>query len=423
MPQLLETLRAQFTETSDQVRALSDEIASNEDGVATDDQAANLETLSTTLEGLGPRIEQARALADRMHAGAELLAGVPNVSGSLDRVRSTNVELSEFMSWGEYARALANGDVAAPTADAIDRMMLLGEMTARERMVDHARAIVDSTTANTAGILPPAWLTNIVDYLGILRPTISAFSTQPLPSSGMTVNFPTVTVRPLVGKQTTEKTDVSSRATTIVAGSAAVATYGGGEDISVQVIQRTDPSYLAIVNELYAEELATKEDADAATTLVAAVPAGGANNLTLSAATNGSDINKQLAAAGKQILSVRGNLDTFVMGLDLWAYVVGAADSTGRPLFPTTGPNNPVGQSAINVSTGNARGLTFVADPNMAATVGVAGDSRAFTSMLGGVQTMRADNPQKLGTDYAVFEFAAFAVRRPSALVKFTLGA
>lgn len=421
--QLLETLRGQFTDVSDQVRALSDEISANTDGVATDEQAQNLETLNTTLEGLGPRIEQARAMADRMHAGAELLAGVPNVSGALDRARSTNVELGEFLTWGEYARALATGDVSAPVAESIDRMMLLGEMAQRDRLVDRSRAFADQVTANVTGILPPAWLTNIVDLLGVMRPTITAFSTQPLPASGMTINFPTVTVRPLVGKQTAEKTDIPSRATVIVPGNAAVSTYGGGEDVSVQVIQRTEPAYLAIVNELYAEEMATKEDTDAAAALVAAVPAGAGNNLTLSGATNGSDINKTLAAAGKQMLSVRGTFDTFVMGVDLWAYIVGSADATGRPLFPTVGPSNPVGQSAVNAATGNARGVTFVADANMAPTVGVAGDSRAFTSMLSGVQTMRADNPSKLGVDFAVFEFVAFAVRRPSALVKITLGA
>jgi HK97 family phage major capsid protein len=334
-----------------------------------------------------------------------------------------NVELAEYRTWGDYARALAAGEVPAATIDVMDRIMLDGEMAARDRLVDHRRALADAVTGNVAGILPPAWLTNIVDYIGTARPLISAFSSAPLPPSGMTVNFPQVTVRPSVAKQATQKTQVSSTATTIVAGSANVNTYGGGEDVSVQTIQRTDPSYLAIVNELYAEQMSVAEDTDACTTVVAAVPVGTANNLTLSLATNGSDINKQLAAAGKQILSVRGNFDTFVMDLNLWAYVVGAADTTGRPLFPDNGPMNPVGSSAVNVATGEARGLMFVADPNMPANTGVAGDSRAFTSLLGGVQTLRVDNPAQLGVDFAVFEFAAWAVRRPSALVKFTLGA
>jgi HK97 family phage major capsid protein len=423
MPDLLDIHRDTFNRLTDQVRALEAEIAENEDGAASDEQTASLELLQGQLDQVVPRIEAARARADRMHAGAELLTGTPNVGSALDRVRTTHVELSEFQTWGEYARALANGDVSPVAATAIDRMIVSLEGEARGRVIEGSRALVDQTTANLAGILPPSWLTDIVDFYGIMRPLISAFSTRPLPASGLTVNFPQVTVRPLVAKQTTEKGAVPSRATTIVAGSAAVSTYGGGEDVSVQAIQRTDPAYLAIVNELYAEQAAIVMDTDACTTVISAVPAGANNNLTLSLATNGSDINKALATAGKTILNARANFDTFVMGTDLWAYVVGAADTTGRPLFPTVGPVNPVGQSAVNAATGNARGVAFVADPNMAPANGVAGDSRAFTTMLGGLQTLQANNPAQIGIDFAVFEFAAFAVRRPSALVKFTLGA
>jgi len=417
--QLLETLRGQFTETTDQIRAIEAEVAENPDGLPTDEQAASLESLNEALERVGPQIEHARARADRMNAGAELLAGVPNVDSALQGVRAVSHELHEFQTWGDYARALAAGQVAVPTIDALDRITREYEQQQRGR-IDGRRALVDQTTANLGGILPPTWLKDIVDFIGTARPLISAFSSRPLPPSGMTVNFPQVTVRPLTGKQTAEKGATASRATTIVAGSAPVSTYGGGEDVSVQAIQRTDPSYLAIVNELYAEQMAINMDTDACALVIggATGPAG-----ALSAALKGADIAGVLAAAGKAALAAHATLDTWVMGLDVWAYVVGAADTTGRPLFPNVGPANPVGDSMVTSATGNARGLTFVADPNMAATKSVAGDSRAFTSLLGGVQTLRADNPAQLGVDFAVYEFAAFALRRPSALTVITLGA
>jgi HK97 family phage major capsid protein len=420
MPALMETLRSQFTDTHDAIRSLQAEIADQPDALPSDEQAANLDTLNTTLETLGPRIEQARAMEDRMHAGAEHLAGVQSAGPVLDRLRSVSHELHEFPTWGDYSRALAGGDVAVSTIDALDRMTRDLEHAARSRIVEGQRALVDQTTANLTGILPPNWLTDIVDFIGIMRPLVSAFSTRPLPPSGMTVNFPQVTVRPQVAKQATQKGAIASRATVIVPGSANVSTYGGGEDVSVQAIQRTDPAYLAIVNELYAEEMATSMDVDACALAISAAtgPPG-----ALSGALKGADIAGVLAAAGKAAMSAHANLDTWVMGLDVWAYVVGAVDTAGRPLFPNVGPSNPVGSSTVDSATGNARGLTFVADPNMAPTKSVAGDSRALTSMLGGVQTLRADNPGQLGVDFAVFEFAAFAVRRPQALVVITLGA
>jgi hypothetical protein len=417
---LLETLRGQFTETTDAIRATEAEVVANADGLPTDEQAANLETLNDTLERLGPRIEAARATADRMSAGAELLAGVPNVDGALAGMRAVSTELHDYPTWGDYARALAGGEVSDGTVNALDRLTRDLEGTQRSRVAGHARALVDQTTANLTGILPPTWLTDIVDFIGTARPCVSAFSTRPLPASGMSITFPTVTVRPLIGKQTAEKGPVASRATVIVPGTAPVDTYGGGEDVSVQAIQRTDPSYLAIVNELYAEQMALSMDVVACTSVLngAAGPAQ-----TLSLAAKGADIAGVLAATGKAILNAHANFDTWVMGLDVWAYVVGSVGTDGRPLFPSVGPSNPVGTSTVDSATGNARGVTFVADPNMAPASSIAGDSRAFTSLLGGVQTLRADNPAQLGVDFAVYEFAAFALRRPSALVKITLGA
>lgn len=414
---LLEHLRTQFADLTDLIRAAEAEVVENPDGLPTDEQAANLADLNTQLEALTPRLEAARATQDRMSAGAELLAGAPgNVEGALSRVRAVNTELAEFPTWGDYARACAAGEVAEPVAEALDRLTRDLEGSQRARIMGHARALVDQTTANLTGILPPTWLTDIVDFIGTSRPMVSAFSSRPLPASGMTVNYPQVTVRPQVGKQAAQKTDIPSRATVIVPGSSNVVTYGGGEDVSVQAIQRTEPAYLAIVNELYAEEMATLMDADAAAIGLAA--AGGSETI----APDGTDLAATLAAIGKQIMAAHGTFDTWVMGLDVWAAVVGAADGDGRPLFPNIGPSNPVGTAAVNSATGNARGVQFVADPNMAPGESLAGDSRAFTSMLGGVQTLRADNPAKLGVDFAVYEFAAFAVRRPDALVKVTLG-
>src|SRR5262249_6730165 len=141
-------------------------------------------------------------------------------------------------------------------------------------------------------------------------------------------------------------------------------TYGGGEDVSVQTIARTSPEYLSIVNELYAEQMATAMDTDACTQVIAGATGTPA---TISAAAKGADVTATLATVGKTIMVARANFDTWVMAPDVWQLVVGAADTTGRPLFPNLGPNNAVGSSTVDSPTGTARGLTFVADPNMAA--------------------------------------------------------
>jgi hypothetical protein len=113
--------------------------------------------------------------------------------------------------------------------------------------------------------------------------------------------------------------------------------------------------------------------------------------------------------------------DTLVVSVEMWAAFAGAEDTEGRPLFPNIGGANPVGASSIDSTAGNARGMTFVIDPNMAPNTGIMGARQGFTSMLGAVQTLSGDNVSKLGRDYAVFRFATFLVRRPDAMVKLTV--
>jgi HK97 family phage major capsid protein len=406
---LLDRLREQFNATQEQVRALTDEMAEAE--APTDEQTANLAALSAELEGLMPRIEQASAMANRMSGAAELLTGVP---GDLDaRLRATHRApvIDNFDSFGAFARARANGEVQADALESIERMLGTAE---------HARAFVDVTTADVPGLLPPAWLRDIAQFIGNSRPFITAFDTRPLPPSGMTVNYPNITQRPQVGKQAAEKTDIASRKTTVATAAAAVETYGGGEDVSVQVLQRTDPSYLSLMLELYAEQMSMVMDTAAIASAAAVIAAG--NKLTLSLAAP-AGINQKLADGAALIFKANAVPQVFVAGLDVWKYLTGSADTAGRPLFPDVGPSNPVGTASLDSTTGTARGLSFFVDPNMVATKAYMGARAAFTTLLGGVQTLSADNPSKLGRDYAVFEFVAFLPRRPDALVEYTLGA
>lgn len=417
---LLDRLRGEYNDLQTEIREIDADFASRDaDSPPTEAEQDNYRALNDAMEALVPRIETESARAQRMVKGAELLNAVPSGAGlaaTLDATRARGMA-AEATTFGEWVRARANGDVAPDAVEDYLRATVALETAPRG---DHSRAFVDQITSNLGGILPPAWLTDIMEFVGTARPFVEAFSAIPLPDTGMTVTYPTVTTRPQVGKQATQKTDVASRATTITATPASVETYGGGEDVAIQVLQRTDPAYLGIVLELYAEEMAAATDAAAITAALAAITGG--NELALSAAAP-KNIGAQLVAGAKLIYANRGVPNAFVMGLDVWAFIAGAADADGRPLFPDSSPANPVGSSDITSTSGVARGLNWVVDPNMPPTKAVMGWDRAFTSMLGGVQTLAADVPSKLGRDFAVYEFASFAVRRPAALVEYTLGA
>jgi HK97 family phage major capsid protein len=411
MPSVLDRLRTEYTTAQDRYRAV-EALAADEDRDPTDAEQAELDQLAERLRGLQPRIVGQTELERTLAAGNEALAGLPSVPvpGRPARREAQAPRPAErYRSWGEYAQAVAMGDVSREDRAAIDTSTL-------DYLIEHARAFVDVTTADVPGIVPPVWIRTIADTISAAQPFVQAFSQLPLPDSGMTLTYPAIATRPLVGKQTAEKTEVPSRKTTITPHTANVATYGGGEDVSVQVLQRTDPSYLGLMLDLYAEAMALVVNTDAITAALAAITAP-----AVDLGADATGYNAALAQAAADVLTnSRLMPDTLVVSVDMWQAFAGASDPDGRPLFPNVAPSNPVGSSSLDSTTGNARGLTFVVDPMMPANTGVLGARAAFTSLLGAVQTLSADNVAKLGRDYAVFRFAAFITRRPDALVKLT---
>lgn len=408
MPGLLDRLRTQYTSAQDRYRALESLIA-DADRDPTEVEQGELDNLSASMRTLQPRIIEATELERSLTAGMQALATVP--AGALPAARPEQQRLpapsvnpaDRFRSWGDYARAVAMGDVPAEERQEVERF-------ATDYGIERARALVDVTTADVPGLVPPIWIRTIADTISAAQPFITAFSQLPLPDSGMTLTYPMINTRPLVGKQAAEKTDIPSRKTNITSATAQVVTYGGGEDVSVQVLQRTDPSYLSLMLDLYAEAMAIVCNTDAINGAL------GAFGASIGIGTDPAGWNQALADVVKGILAdSRIMPDTFVMGVDMWAAFAGASDPDGRPLFPNASPMNPLGSSSLDSTAGNVRGMTFVVDPMMTPDSGIIASRSAFTSLLGAVQTLSADNVSKLGRDYAVFRFATFIIRRPDA--------
>lgn len=420
MPGVLDQLRSTYTTTQERYRSLEALVTADGHDI-TELEQTELDSMAESLRSMQPRIENAVELERSLAAGTSAFNNVPitvpaHQGGGGGGRRQPN-PMERFRSWGDYAHALAvPGEVPPEIWQPMQELMLASEL----RQPDVFRAVVDVLTTDVPGLVPPAYITSIAETINASRPFIDVFSSLPLPDTGMVLNYPQITQRPLVGKQTTQKTDVASRKTTVSQATASVVTYGGGEDVSVQVLQRTDPSYLTLMLQLYAEQMAIVMDTDIITQAEAAITT---SVITLSAAAPAA-WNKLLAdAIAAMFQASRMFPDTFIMGSALWGAFAGASDTTGRPLFPNVNAMNPVGQMSFTDPTGNVRGLTVAVDANMTASHGVLGNSLAFTTFVGGYQTMNVNNPTKLGIDYAVFEFAAFAARRPDAAIKILLGA
>lgn len=400
----LDTLRNEIAELTDQARALT-ETESGEPVELDEAGEEALRSLTDSIETKTKAAERLRSINDVVGHAQDILSGQSHEL-KIDGRPAGPSDVSRTMSFGEYAQLAAKGELPTDEIHDVQRAMAF-------------RALAAQDTSNAAGILPPAWLTDIVDFIGVSRPFISAFDQRPLPDSGLTINYPRVTTKPSAAAQSAENAEVSSTATVITNNSVDVDTYGGGESLSVQMVERTDPGYLAIVMELYAEEMAVTANVAAHTAALAAITQ--TSNIDGTTNTAGQDINAAFANAAKQVHSARlGGPDTLVMGLDVWEWLAGAADSDGRPLFPNSGGSNPVGSAQIT-GGGMVSNLGWVVDPTMPAAKAVLGNRRAFSSFLGPVRTLGADVPATLSKDYAVYQYGAFAIRRPDALVEMTL--
>tara|TARA_R110000787_G_scaffold26283_3_gene73574 strand:- start:4446 stop:5981 length:1536 start_codon:yes stop_codon:yes gene_type:complete len=130
--------------------------------------------------------------------------------------------LSEFRSFGEYTKAVYSGDT-------------------------ENRALDVQTLADAPGLVPPQWLRDIKGVLDRGRPCISALG-GPLSASGagLTINWPYFDgdLSAIVAAQAAENDEVNSVDIDIKKGTVNLATYAAGSRLTMQVIERTDPSYV-----------------------------------------------------------------------------------------------------------------------------------------------------------------------------------
>lgn len=305
-----------------------------------------------------------------------------------------------FPTFGHYARAVYEASQrdgeTSPAIAAYTRALRTG--IARRR-----RALADGVTGDVTSVVRDAWVDEVIDLVASVTPTLSAFASRPLPASGMTVSQPKMTQRPLVGVQAAEKTEVDTRKLTLGLESWEVATYAGGNDLSVQLLERADIDVLNEYMRYFAIEMGEALNAAAVTSVLAAAVA--TNNAVEMV---GTDFNAAVIAASKPILTALHRLPTVcLLSVDMWEVLGNAVDGDGRPLYPGISPTNPIGSFNVTEASGNVRGLSYSVEPELTGTTAVLGVADAWVSRRGGMRTLTADVPAKLGRDVAVYEYAA----------------
>ena len=333
----------------------------------------------------------------------ELRAEVSRLANILDRVDAKVVrEPNLFANMKDYLLTFnrASKHDAAAVEKIAKHVAYVEAAAAAEGF-----ALDTADTTDAAGLVPDYLSAQIIGLIDNDRPTVEAFEKIDAGPYGMSVVLPKVTVKPDVDAQSSEFDEPASTAMDIANASFALETYAGAGSVSVQVIERSQPSYVdRLVAEL-AGVYATRTDAAFNAALVAGV---GTN--TAIVADLGADAAATYAAilvgVGEVAADIKRPANRLVVGTTRWVELMSLLDTTERPLLAT--PDglavNPQG-----TAEGDAwrfryfPGLVGIHDPHAAAASCLIGWSGAAASAETAQQQVRAVQVSVLGMDIGVW--------------------
>ena len=276
----------------------------------------------------------------------------------------------------------------------------------------YTRALADQITTNNPGVMVSGGLGSVKGIIEARRPAINAWGREALSGAGMSVDWPYFNgdLSTIVGVQAAQKTEITSVRVDLLKGTTAIKTYAGGSDLSLQLLRRSDPSYLdayvRILNAAYAvvTENAFVNDIEATAGLVL-------QTITWASATE-DQILAALGAASSAILTKTGAPAEF--GL--------AAPDVFLALISKVKPVNA--QNAIG--TGTAAGTLapvisgiriYQSAAVNAGNMLVSNESTASWHEDGPFQ-IDDDDVAKLGRNVAVWGMGATAVYFPTAIYR-----
>ena len=314
------------------------------------------ETQSTTESEAIVETQAPEAVTPEAPAAETVEASRPTVKATSPYITST--VRHGITSMGKYTEhkvkaALGNDDSKLWVSAAEDRSMLTAS----------------DTLSNNGAFNPIQYLQNFVSNTNFGRPAIDAVTRQAAPASGLQINIPAMitsagggsSTAPTVAANTIgdapSDTPMTSAYTTMT-----LSRYAGQQTIDLSLIERSDPVFfdqLAIQLQR-AYLLAT----DAA--MIAALTAGGTQAATTAGTSAGliSFISTEAPAAyaGSSYFA-----ENIIANTNWWSTLIGAVDTTGRPIYNAINPYNAAGQSAPTSIKGNVLGLSLYVDKNVTA--------------------------------------------------------
>jgi HK97 family phage major capsid protein len=345
-------------------------------------------------------VEETRTRAAASRAALQRGAP-PDRTGEAPATRETAAE-RPYATFAQYARdALITR---------VDRIGAIVGPELRQRAAERLEraAQVHTLTSDVPGLIPDQHIAQIFEVINTARPVVASSRQIGLTSGKLT--WPSITGRPTVAKQVTEKTNPAYSNMTVIMREQVADTYLGAGNLSWQTINWSSPDALRLFFDLMAEAYAEQTESATCTVLDAAASSGG---------TVGSDDlagwMAAIAAAAGQVRAAGGRANAIYLDAVTGYHLLGLV-AVENPVFLTVGPGS------LGDATGNMGGLRFVVSDGFAAATAIVGDSTKLlcAETPGAPVEMRAVEPSIGGLEVGVIGAFAAVAALPGAFVQLT---
>jgi HK97 family phage prohead protease len=290
----------------------------------------------------------------------------------------------------------------------------------------YVTAADDSFSTNPA-FSPTQYLSEFPTNTRFGTPAIDACSRGVLPASGMTINVPSLVtsaggqsgVAPVVTVEA-EAGAVQNTGMVTEYLTGTINKYSGMNTLSIELLERSDPNfYNELTTQLQNAYLKTLD-----TTVLAALITAGTVATTAQAATSAGIIGYTSEAARLVYEATGYFANNYIANGSQWQLLLGASDTTGRPIYSASQPMNAAGLTQPGSIRGNVLGLDLYVDKNFAATTTVDDSAiilapEAFTVYSSPTAYMSVNVVSNLQVQVAIYGYMATIAKMPKGIIRY----
>jgi hypothetical protein len=288
----------------------------------------------------------------------------------------------------------------------------------------------DDSFATNPGFNPTQYLSEFPTNTRFGTPAIDACSSGILPQNGMTINVPSLVtsegggtgVAPVVTVEL-EAGAVQNTGMETAYLTGTVSKFAGMNTISIELLERGfgDGNFFSeLTNQLQNAYLKTID-----TTVLSRLIAAGQYSSGCDADSSG--IIEFASDAARKVYEATGYFaNNYIANGSQWQLLMGATDTTGRPIYSASQPMNAGGLTQPGSIRGNVLGLDLYVDKNFTATTTIDDSAvilapEAFTVYQSPQAYMSVNVVSNLQVQVAIYGYMATIAKMPKGIVKFNL--